>query len=110
MDPPQRPSQLTARLLPAVAAATGASPNNPVLTLGPGRKDNSGRQPQKLVPPEMLEDFKRAVVGSDMTKAGLIEHLKKTFPKIGKDHIRNSLDLVAHRVGDKRDDKRWVLK
>jgi chromatin assembly factor 1 subunit A len=57
-----------------------------------------------------MEDFKRAIDGSDMTKAGLIEQLKKAFPKVGKDNIKNTLELVAERVGEKRDDKRWVLK
>ena len=67
-----------------------------------GRDDNSDEQLQKLIPPEMLEDFKSAIVGSDMTKAALVEQLKKRFPKIGKENIRNSLNLVAHRV--------WMLK
>ena len=64
----------------------------------------------KLVPDELLADFKLAIDGSDMTKAGLVEALKKVFPKVGKDNIRNTIDLVAERVGDKRSSKRWVLK
>jgi len=97
MEPPRKPLTSTNRILPAVAGSSAA----------PGKKDVTAR---KLVPPEFMEDFKRAIDGSDMTKAGLIEVLKKTFPKIGKDHIKNTLDLVADRVGEKRDDKRWVLK
>lgn len=62
-----------------------------------------------LVPPEDLDAFKRAVEGSDMTKAGLIEVLKKQFPKIGKESIKQTLGKVAARVGDKEKDKRWVL-
>ncbi|KAI5777010.1 chromatin assembly factor 1 subunit A-domain-containing protein [Geopyxis carbonaria] len=65
---------------------------------------------KKIVPDEDMEAFKRAIEGSDMTKTGLIEVLKKTFPKIGKDAIRNTIDLLAERVGEKRDDKRWVLR
>lgn len=65
---------------------------------------------KKLVPDEDMEAFKRAIEGSDMTKTGLIEVLKKTFPKIGKDAIRNTIDILAERVGEKRDDKRWVLR
>jgi chromatin assembly factor 1 subunit A len=62
-----------------------------------------------LVPAEDLDDFKRAVEGSDMTKAGLIEVLKKQFPKIGKESIKQTLTRVAARVGDRERDKRWVL-
>lgn len=62
-----------------------------------------------LVPAEDLDAFKRAVEGSDMTKAGLIEVLKKQFPKIGKESIKQTLGKVAARVGDKEKDKRWVL-
>ena len=32
---------------------------------------------KRTVAPEVMEDFKRAVDGSDLTKAGLIEILKK---------------------------------
>lgn len=71
---------------------------------------NVASGPKKYVPDDELEDFKKAIDGSDMTKAGLIEVLKKTFPKIPKDAIKNSLDLVAERVGNKRDEKRWILK
>lgn len=62
-----------------------------------------------LVPAEDLDAFKRAVEGSDMTKAGLIEVLKKQFPKIGKESIKQTLTKVAARVGDRERDKRWVL-
>lgn len=62
-----------------------------------------------LVPAEDLDAFKRAVEGSDMTKAGLIEVLKKQFPKIGKESIKQTLGKVAARVGDRERDKRWVL-
>ena len=91
MDPPQRPSASTIHLPPTAMAGPSS-----------GRDDNSDEQLQKLIPPEMLEDFKSAIVGSDMTKAALVEQLKKRFPKIGKENIRNSLNLVAHRV--------WMLK
>ncbi|TGZ77180.1 hypothetical protein EX30DRAFT_398695 [Ascodesmis nigricans] len=65
---------------------------------------------KKLVPPEEMENFRAAIDGSDMTKAGLIEVLKKAFPRITKEAIKNTLDLVAERVGDRLDDKRWVLR
>ncbi|KAF8468137.1 chromatin assembly factor 1 subunit A-domain-containing protein [Kalaharituber pfeilii] len=66
--------------------------------------------PKKLIPPEDLEAFKKAVDGSDMTKAGLVELLKKQFPKASKDAIRETLGKVAVRMGGKEADKRWVLR
>ena len=33
--------------------------------------------PSKPIPSDLLEDFKKAISGSDLTKAGLIEVLKK---------------------------------
>ena len=101
MEPPRKPPTALNRTLPAAGAAAAA--------IAAAATTVSGA-PKKLVPPEYMEEFKRAIDGSDMTKAGLIEVLKKAFPKIGKDNIKNTLDLVAERVGEKRDNKRWVLK
>jgi chromatin assembly factor 1 subunit A len=93
MDPPRLPLQATNRSqAPGAALATDGS-----------------KKPKSTVPAEQLEDFKRAIEGSDMTKTGLIEVLKKQFPKIPKEAIKNTVGLVAERVGDKQDDKRWVL-
>lgn len=66
--------------------------------------------PKKMIPAEDLEAFKKAVDGSDMTKAGLVELLKKQFPKASKDAIRETLGKVAVRIGGKEADKRWVLR
>lgn len=63
-----------------------------------------------MIPAEDLEAFKKAVDGSDMTKAGLVELLKKQFPKASKDAIRETLGKVAVRIGGKEADKRWVLR
>lgn len=65
---------------------------------------------KKLIPAQDLEAFKRAIDGSCMTKAGLVELLKKQFPKASKDAIRETLAVVAVRVGNKEADKRWVLR
>ncbi|KAL9612702.1 MAG: hypothetical protein Q9167_002738 [Letrouitia subvulpina] len=65
---------------------------------------------RKIIPAEVLHDFKRAVEGSDLTKAGLIEVLKKQFPKQSKDAIKDTLNIIAERVGQKEKDKRWVIK
>ena len=37
------------------------------------------KTPTKPLPPELLDDFKLAVQGSDLTKAGLVEVLKKQY-------------------------------
>jgi chromatin assembly factor 1 subunit A len=65
-------------------------------------------KPRKLISPELLPAFKQAVEGSTDTKIGLIEILKKQFPKVAKDVIKDTLGAVAQRVGKKADDK-WVL-
>lgn len=66
-------------------------------------------KPLKIISPDLLPAFKQAVVGSDLTKAGLIEILKKQFPKVAKDVIKDTLGAVAQRSGAKEADKRWVL-
>jgi chromatin assembly factor 1 subunit A len=65
-------------------------------------------KPRKLISPDLLSAFKEAVEGSTDTKIGLIEILKKQFPKVAKDVIKDTLGAVAQRVGKKADDK-WVL-
>ncbi|KAI9676346.1 MAG: hypothetical protein M1817_000503 [Caeruleum heppii] len=58
---------------------------------------------------EDIEQFKDVVQGSDLTKAGLIEVLKKRFPKIPKDTIKEILNTVGRREGTKEAEKRWVV-
>ncbi|MCJ1437583.1 hypothetical protein MMC27_006970 [Xylographa pallens] len=65
--------------------------------------------PSKPIPSDLLGDFKRAIDGSDLTKAGLIEVLKKRFPSITKGTVQDTIALVAERVGKKESDKRWRL-
>ncbi|MCJ1393000.1 hypothetical protein MMC18_005872 [Xylographa bjoerkii] len=65
--------------------------------------------PSKAIPLDLLEDFKKAIDGSDLTKAGLIEVLKKKFPSITKGTVQDTISLVAERVGKKESDKRWRL-
>ncbi|KAF2084645.1 hypothetical protein K490DRAFT_59445 [Saccharata proteae CBS 121410] len=64
---------------------------------------------KRLVPPEMMAEFKATIQGSDMTKLALIEALKKKFPKMTKDAITNTLPIVAKRVGSSNQEKRWAL-
>ncbi|KAJ5109375.1 hypothetical protein N7456_006050 [Penicillium angulare] len=61
-------------------------------------------------PPEQLTEFKEVVEGSDLSKIGVVEILKKRFPKVSKDTLKVTLDQVAVRVGQKEADKKWVCR
>jgi len=81
----------------------------------------------KPIPSELLDEFKKAIDGSDLTKAGLVEVLKKKyvsrmlekvaiqaytvnrFPQITKGTVHETIALVAERIGKKEADKRWRL-
>ncbi|KAF3034496.1 chromatin assembly factor-I (CAF-I) p90 subunit [Didymella heteroderae] len=65
--------------------------------------------PKKMVPDDQLPAFKAEIQGKDLTKLGMIEALKKAFPKLPKAAIINTLSVVAARVGPTEKDKRWVL-
>ncbi|KAG6994100.1 hypothetical protein G7Y79_00047g083260 [Physcia stellaris] len=65
---------------------------------------------KRFIPTELLEEFKQAVSGSDSTKLGIVEELKKKFPKQSKGAISDTLSAVAERVGPREGDKRWVIK
>ena len=65
--------------------------------------------PKKMVPDDQLPEFKREIQGKDLTKIGMIEALKKAFPKLPKAAITNTLSVVAARVGPTEKEKRWVL-
>ncbi|KAJ5536538.1 hypothetical protein N7513_009724 [Penicillium frequentans] len=58
----------------------------------------------------VLSEFKEVVEGSDLSKIGVIEILKKRFPKVSKDTLKATLDQVAVRVGQKEVDKKWVCR
>lgn len=64
---------------------------------------------KRMVPAEQLQAFKAEIEGKDLTKLGMIESLKKAFPKLPKDAISNTLSVVAARVGPTEKEKRWVL-
>ena len=83
---------------------------------------------KRKIAPELMDEFKCAVQGSDLTKLGILEVLKKKFvplvieflcaqanectrfPKQSKDAIRGTLELVAERVGSTEPEKKWTLK
>ncbi|KKK22752.1 hypothetical protein ARAM_007215 [Aspergillus rambellii] len=83
--------------------STQASAGLPAPDAGAGR-------PKRGFPMEQLAEFKQVVEGSDLTKAGLIEILKKRFPKVPKDALKDMLNTVASRVGQKEAEKKWVCK
>ncbi|KAF1848070.1 uncharacterized protein K460DRAFT_307930 [Cucurbitaria berberidis CBS 394.84] len=64
---------------------------------------------KRQIPPEQLPAFKAEIEGKDLTKIGMVEALKKMFPKLPKDAITNTLSVVAARVGPTEKEKRWVL-
>lgn len=64
---------------------------------------------KRLIPNEQLPAFKAEIEGQNLTKLGMVEALKKAFPKLPKDAITNTLSLVAARVGPTEKEKRWVL-
>ncbi|KAJ4352902.1 chromatin assembly factor-I (CAF-I) p90 subunit [Ascochyta clinopodiicola] len=64
---------------------------------------------KKMVPDDQLPAFKAEIQGKDLTKIGMIEALKKAFPKLPKAAITNTLSTVAARVGPTEKEKRWVL-
>lgn len=64
-----------------------------------------------MLPTEDLPAFKAAIEGSDLSKVGLIEVLKKAFPGSTGNAVKNTLEAIAKRgeKGQKEKDKRWVL-
>jgi chromatin assembly factor 1 subunit A len=73
------------------------------------RAPAANAKPKKLVPQEDMPAFKQEIEGSNLSKVGLIEVLKKKFPGRSGAMIKSTLEIVAKRVGAKEADKRWVL-
>ena len=75
MEPPRIPLNPVNRqntILP-VSASWKDRPSDPSATAKPPKP------PPRLLPPELMEDFKNAVQGNDLTKVGLLEVLKKQY-------------------------------
>jgi len=108
MQPPRQP---LASLSPNFLAGMkpDAATDSKAVSTSTQKKASGNNKPLKIVEPEYMEDFKKAINGSDLTKAGLIEILKKQFPKCSKDAIKDTLGAVAERKGKKEADKRWHL-
>lgn len=69
---------------------------------------NKGKE-KKMLPKEDWASFKEEVQGSNLSKIGLIEVLKKKFPKATAGMVKVTLEAVAQRVGKKESEKRWVV-
>lgn len=75
MEPPRIPLNPVNRqntLLPAPATLKDR-PSDTSATTKPSKPR------PRLLPPELMDDFKRAVQGNDLTKVGLLEVLKKQY-------------------------------
>ncbi|MCJ1258580.1 hypothetical protein MMC24_006413 [Lignoscripta atroalba] len=110
MNPPRVPLHIIDRTNPIIPGPLlfpnlHSKPSNP--SSSPAKPPSL---PKRIIPPDLMDDFKKAIQGSDLTKAGLVEILKKQFPKASKDAIKDTLGLVAQRVGIKEADKVWVLR
>jgi chromatin assembly factor 1 subunit A len=75
----------------------------------PSSTRSKSAKPPKLLPADDIPKFKEAVQGSNLSKVGLIEVLKKQFPGRPAAAIKGTLETVARRVGVKEVDKRWVV-
>lgn len=106
MQPPRQPlSSLSPNAIPAIKNEIGVDGK----PLPANSKKTISDKPLKIIPSETMDDFKKAIMGSDLTKAGLIEILKKQFPKCSKDTIKDTLGVVAKRVGPSEKEKRWRI-
>ncbi|KAH8591472.1 chromatin assembly factor 1 subunit A-domain-containing protein [Bisporella sp. PMI_857] len=68
-----------------------------------------GGKPGSMVPQEIMPEFRAAIRNNNLTKVGLIEVLKKKFPKTSAPSIKFTLENIAQRVGTTLADKHWVL-
>ncbi|KAG9234420.1 chromatin assembly factor 1 subunit A-domain-containing protein [Amylocarpus encephaloides] len=66
---------------------------------------------KKLLAPEDIDKLKEAIEGSNLSKVGIIEVLKKQFPGRPAASIKATLEAVARRglKGQKEVEKRWVV-
>ena len=88
-------------------------PNQLAFTKDPPKQNSTTKSAKagtvKPLAAELLSDFKNAVDGSDLTKLGLIEVLKKKFPSATKGTLETTLSQIAVREGPKPSEKRWKL-
>lgn len=63
---------------------------------------------KKQIHPDDMQAFREHVQGNDSTKLLLQETLHKLLKKSTKEGIKNTLDLLARRVGPTKE-KKWEL-
>ncbi|OOQ85574.1 putative chromatin assembly factor 1 subunit A [Penicillium brasilianum] len=101
---------------PRIAPAGNSTLDGFRVSTTPGAPAVSSARPpatskaKRPFPPEQLDEFRQAVEGSDLSKIGTIEILKKRFPKVSKETLKATLDQYAVRVGQKETDKKWVWR
>lgn len=126
-DKPKPVDPVPAKARPATAIDGFLIPAVPK-TVAAGSALPATSKAKRPFPPDQLAEFKEAVEGSDLSKIGLVEILKKRlvimsasigayanpdgsrFPKVSKDTLKATLDQVAARVGQKEVDKKWVCR
>jgi chromatin assembly factor 1 subunit A len=101
MQPPRAP--LVHRTMNGLLNTMNGSQNPPAAA------PSKPTPPKKLVPDDQMAAFKAEIQGKDLTKIGMIEALKKAFPKLPKQMITQTLSTVAARVGPTEKEKRWVI-
>lgn len=80
MDPPRIPLNAINRLnlqLPNLSPRDGTKPKSIPSSIATPAKAAKQAQVKRYIGQEILEEFKAAVQGSDLTKLGLVEVLKK---------------------------------
>jgi chromatin assembly factor 1 subunit A len=107
----KKDSPTTGVMNPPRAPLVQRSINGLLNTLNGPQTSSPGKpaKVKRLIPTEHLDAFKAEIEGKDLTKIGMVEALKKVFPKLPKDAITNTLSVVAARVGPTEKEKRWVL-
>ena len=104
MPPPNRTPLLTLQGPNQLLAGTTQSKQSSTT-----KSAKAGAAAAKPLAPELLDDFKKAVDGSDLTKLGLVEVLKKKFSSATKGTLETTLAQIAVREGPKPSEKRWRL-
>ncbi|KAK5009680.1 hypothetical protein LTR28_013959 [Elasticomyces elasticus] len=77
------------------------------LSCAPNKQLKSAQK--RVLSTEDLAEFREAVQGSNLTKIDLIRALKKRFPKMTNEIIKDTLGSHAARVGVREVDKKWVF-
>ncbi|KAI1092467.1 hypothetical protein F5B19DRAFT_492319 [Rostrohypoxylon terebratum] len=92
-----------------------APANSKITTLSSTSNHARAVDPKELVPKEVIEEFKQAIISDELrefTKGTIVEMLAKKFSSCTKAQVKSTLDKVAHRIsvpGAKKTVKVWAL-